>query len=88
MFLIGLAAYAMTKKWQVAVVIPCVLFVIITFIGDSEKNALIFTLTFGLPLVFSAGLLGAYVYQTRIVKDDEPVEDAENKNASDLNNQE
>lgn len=64
-FLFGFASYAFTRQWMIAVSIPTVLFVISTFYGDSVDGAQAFTLTFGVPLVFFAGLLGAYVFQIR-----------------------
>ena len=75
-FLIGFAMYAMTKKWLVAVLIPCILFVLISFIGNTEQGFIVFTLTFGVPLVFFAGLLGAYVYQTRVMQDDDELSES------------
>lgn len=70
-FLFGFASYAITLDWKVAVAVPTFLFVISTFVGDSVPGATAFTLTFGVPLVFFAGLLGAYVYQIRNFDPDE-----------------
>lgn len=56
---------------MVAVAVPTIIFVVSTFIGESVPGAKAFTLTFGVPLVFFAGLLGAYVYQIRNFDPDE-----------------
>ena len=82
-FLIGFAGYALTKQWIVSVSVPIVLFLMGVFREDSEPGILIFTIAFGLPLVFFAGLLGAYVFQTRFCpldKDDNQIQEQEPAN--------
>ncbi len=73
-FLFGFGSYALTREWITAVAVPSVLFIISVFVGDSAPGARMFTLTFGVPLVFVAGLLGAYVYQIRNLDDEEQVQ--------------
>ena len=70
-FLFGFVSYAFTREWIVAVSVPTVLFVLSTFVGESVPGARAFTLTFGVPIVFFAGLLGAYIYQIRNIDPDE-----------------
>lgn len=70
-FLFGFASYAFTKQWVISVSLPTALFIIGVFWGESTKGTIAFTLTFGLPLVFFAGLLGAYVFQIR----NQPIEE-------------
>lgn len=74
-FLFGFVSFALTREWIIAVSVPTVLFVISTFVGDSAPGARTFTLTFGVPLVFAAGLLGAYIYQIRNLEVEEPSQD-------------
>jgi len=64
-FLFGFVSYAITKQWIISVSFPTVLFIIGVFWGESADGAIAFTLTLGLPLVFVAGLLGAYIFQIR-----------------------
>ena len=81
-FLFGFASYAFTRRWMVSVSLPTVLFVIATFWGESSDGAVAFTLTFGLPLVFFAGLLGAYVFQIRNQPAEELIEEVEQNSSS------
>ncbi len=74
-FLFGLASYALTQRWVISISVPIVLFLIAVLWGESEKGALAFTLTFGLPLVCFAGLFGAYVYQIKKFPPDEVEEE-------------
>jgi hypothetical protein len=64
-FLIGLLIYLYNRNWVLGVSIPMVLFTISTLADEEARGAWGFTLTFGLPLVFVASLLGAYVVELR-----------------------
>lgn len=64
-FLVGFGLYTYLNNWIPAVVIPMLLFVITTVADTAAREAWMFTLLFGLPLVFFASLLGAYVVQIR-----------------------
>lgn len=64
-FLIGLLIYLYNRNWILGVSIPMVLFTISTLADEEARGAWGFTLVFGLPLVFVASLLGAYVVQIR-----------------------
>ncbi len=64
-------SYTFTLNWKIAVTVPTLLFIVSTFVGESVPGARAFTLTFGVPLVFFAGLLGAYIYQIRNFESDE-----------------
>lgn len=77
-FLLGLGVYLFTRNWMSAVFVPMVLFVVSTLADQSAQDAWAFTLISGLPIVFFAGLLGAYVVQIRTVEPapDEPSEEA------------
>ncbi len=70
-FLIGLAVYLFTNKWLAAVLFSSVLFVVNTISDEAAKDSWGFTLIFGLPIVFVASLLGAYVVELRRGEDDE-----------------
>ena len=70
-FIFGYLSYALTREWIIAVAIPSILFLISTFFDETALGVKAFTLTFGVPLVFFAGLLGAYVYQIRNFDPDE-----------------
>ncbi|NND00596.1 MAG: hypothetical protein HKN85_10485 [Gammaproteobacteria bacterium] len=76
-FLAGLAIYRFQRNWIPAVVIPMVLFLVSTLADQAARDAWAFTLVFGLPIVFFASLLGAYVVQIRSVEPEEvePAED-------------
>lgn len=64
-FIIGLVLYLLTDKWLAAVVISMLLFVITTVSDSTAQENWLFTLIFGLPIVFVASLLGAYVVAIR-----------------------
>ena len=70
-FLIGLFAYLFTEKWIAAVSISMLLFIITTLNDTVAQDSWLFTLIFGLPIVFVASLLGAYVVVIRRGEDDE-----------------
>ena len=78
-FLIGLLIYLYNRNWILGVSIPMVLFTISTVADEEARGAWGFTLTFGLPLVFVASLLGAYVVELRTAEpnDTEPVNEQE-----------
>ena len=64
-FLIGLLIYLYNRNWMIAVAIPLALFTISTLADDEASGAWAFTLVFGLPIIFVASLLGAYVVELR-----------------------
>jgi len=64
-FLIGLVSYLISNKWLVSVLISMTLFVLTTLADTAAQESWSFTLTFGLPIVFVASLLGAYVVELR-----------------------
>ena len=68
-FLAGLLIYRIDQKWVPAVLIPMGFFLVTTLADQEAKDAHTFSLVFGLPIVFFASLLGAYVLQIRT---DEP----------------
>jgi len=63
--LLGLVLQWRTKRWQTATGVPCVIFItlLLTDTLFPEHGTLAFTL--GIPMVFFAGLLGSYIYETR-----------------------
>ena len=64
-FLAGLAIYRFLSNWVPAVILPMALFTITTLLDFGAREAWMFTLLFGLPIVFMGSLLGAYVVQIR-----------------------
>ena len=72
-FLVGLIVYHFTRDWKTAVVLPIVLFVLNTLTDQQASEAWSFTLIFGIPIVFFASLLGAYVVQIRTIEPDPPL---------------
>ncbi|MGK0374750.1 MAG: hypothetical protein ACJA2E_001222 [Arenicella sp.] len=64
-FLIGLVTYLLSNKWLAAVLLSMALFVISTLADTEAQDSWSFTLIFGLPIVFVASLLGAYVVELR-----------------------
>ena len=68
-FLAGLLIYRINHKWIPAVIIPMGFFLVTTLADQEAKDAQTFSLVFGLPIVFFASLLGAYILQIRT---DEP----------------
>ena len=64
-FLISVVVYLATRQWLVAVLVPMVLFVLSTLLDAEAASARTITLIFGVPIVFFASLLGAYVVQMR-----------------------
>lgn len=62
--------------------IPMALFLVSTLADHAAKEAWAFTLIFGLPIVFFASLLGAYVVQIRSVEP-EQIEQIEQNKAPD-----
>lgn len=71
-FLIGLVSYSLTNQWLFAVVFSLVLFIATTFADTDASEYWGITLVFGLPIVFFASLLGAYVVQLRRGEDESP----------------
>ena len=64
-FLVGLIVYLLTNKWLAAVLFSSLLFVVNILSDATAKDNWSFTLVFGLPIVFVASLLGAYVVELR-----------------------
>lgn len=64
-FLVGLVIYRLRANWVPAVVVPMLLFLVTTLLDTAAKDAWMFSLIFGLPIVFVGALLGAYVVQLR-----------------------
>ena len=64
-FLVGLTAYLLTGKWLTATLISTGLFVLNTLTDVEQSEHVMFTLVLGLPVVFFASLLGAYVVELR-----------------------
>lgn len=64
-FLIGLVIYWLSERWLVAVLVSMALFTVTTVADTEASDRWLFTLVFGLPIVFFASLLGAYVVQIR-----------------------
>ena len=82
-FLIGLVVYLLTDKWIVGVGLSVALFVLTTLTDSAAQDGWMFTLIFGLPIVFVASLLGAYVVAIR--RDDgEELLDGVDEGASEL----
>lgn len=75
-FLVGLVSYALTDRWLFAVLFSVSLFVVTTFADGDACDYWGITLVFGLPIVFFASLLGAYVVQLRRGEDFPPSEEA------------
>lgn len=67
-FLAGLLIYRINYNWIPAVLIPMGFFLVTTLADQEAKDAQTFSLVFGLPIVFFASLLGAYVLQIRTVE--------------------
>ena len=67
-FLAGVIIYKFNRNWIPTVLIPMALFLVNTLADTEAKDAWAFTLIFGLPLVFFASLLGAYVVQIRTIE--------------------
>lgn len=64
--LLGLVIQWLSKRWQAATGIPCVIFATLVLTNNllPGQGSLVFTL--GLPMVFFAALLGSFVYETRL----------------------
>ena len=77
-FLIGFVIYSYNRQWVIAVLVPMGLFLLTTVADVSAKDAWAFSLVFGLPIVFFASLLGAYVVQ---IRSDDPDDEVEKKTA-------
>lgn len=80
-FLIGLAVYLLTDKWIAGVALSLILFVLTTISDSAAQDNWTFTLIFGLPIVFVASLLGAYVVAIRR-GDDEALENSKASQAT------
>ena len=76
-FLMGVIIYRFNRNWIPTVVIPMVLFLLTTLADQAARDAWAFTLVFGLPIVFFASLLGAYVVQIRTVEPNDDLPDSE-----------
>ena len=67
-FLIGVVLYLLWRQWIIAVAVPMVLFALNVIFDAPDRGSLVFTLVFGLIIVFFASLLGAYVVQKRTIE--------------------
>ena len=63
--LLGFTLQWQTQRWQAATGAPCMLFITLLLTDNlfPDHGTLAFTL--GLPMVFFAGLLGSFLYETR-----------------------
>ena len=73
-FLMGLAIYVVTNKWMLAVLLPMCLFLFTTLADTEARESWGFTLIFGMPIVFFASLLSAYVVELRRGEEADEVE--------------
>jgi len=73
-FIVGLVVYLLTNKWLVAVGFSTALFVANAVSDGVAQDSLGITLVFGLPIIFVASLLGAYVVELRRGDDSEEKE--------------
>jgi hypothetical protein len=64
-FLIGAVTYHFTSQWWHGVAIASVLFSVDVLLDSSAHEYWLISLIFGLPIVFVAALLGAYVIEQR-----------------------
>lgn len=64
-FIVGLIVYLLTNKWLAAVLFSSTLFIVNILSDTDAKDGWGFSLIFGLPIVFVASLLGAYVVELR-----------------------
>lgn len=69
-FLIGAGIYFVTRNWMIAVATPLTLFIINAIVDPGDPGILVFTLIFGVTIVFFASLLGCYIVQNRIFERD------------------
>jgi hypothetical protein len=67
-FLVGAGIYYFSRRWIIAVVVPMMVFAGDAILDFDSSGGLVFTLVFGLTLVFFASLLGAYVVQIRTIE--------------------
>ena len=70
-FLIGLISYAASRRWQLSVAMPLLLYLGVILSQPALADLRSFLILFGVPLVFVGGLLGAYVLQIRRDEDGE-----------------
>ena len=88
-FLIGLVIYFFSRQWLAAVIISMILFTVATVADTQASDQWLITLVFGLPIVFFASLLGAYVVQLKTGGiDDEQEGEADDPTHSDNVDQE
>ena len=76
-FLVGLSAYLLTGKWLTAMLISTGLFILNTLTDTEQSDNAFFTLVLGLPVVFFASVLGAYVVELRRGLNTDDVEQAQ-----------
>lgn len=72
--MIGALVYRVTFQWIYAVAGPVIAFVVTTLMDVVAQDAWLFTLYFGVPIVFFGSLLGSYVVQIRTheLEDNQP----------------
>jgi len=66
-FLLGLGIYHFKRQWLYAVLVPVGLFSLSVVLDSGARDAWLFSVFFGLPIVFFGALLGAYIYQIRFI---------------------
>ena len=64
-FLLGLIVYLLSEKWWLAVGLSLALFLASTLADTQAQESWVFTLIFGLPIVFVGSLLGPYLVELR-----------------------
>ena len=64
--LLSLAIQWLSKRWQIATAVPCIIFIALLGFGGLFPQHSLLALTLGFPMVFFAALLGCYIYETRI----------------------
>lgn len=62
-FLLGAACYWMSGRWWAGVVIALSLYTVDVLLDSAAREYWLIALIFGLPIVFAASLLGAYVIE-------------------------
>ena len=62
--LLGIVLQWLFKRWQISAGAPCLVFCLYSLTLSPQK--LILALSFGAPMIFFAGLLGSFLYETRL----------------------
>jgi hypothetical protein len=67
--LLSLAIQWLSNNWLVATTVPCFIFVVLIFTGSVFPSSKTIAFFLGIPMIFFAGLLGSYLYETRLNPD-------------------